>query len=525
MAPKRKRKPAPKAGRSNKSNTKISRNAKKRQKHIVNSLDESDSSPSDAENEENINNNVVVSDGSTGTPSPTKKGKVAGPDVDQEKPMKALGLMLEYKMNDIGPINFETNLCVDLTLHPRTKTIISVWKYMKEDGLIVEEKSSSSKNRWVISDKGVDLAKTPEYEEYLKDKMFQPKTTEEHFSHMKRKILGMKKKSSGMTKSERNLGKTEILIYYKLKEYGPLNKKVLAGLLGVKQGTWGFFYAIKELQRLKYIEQDPSDKTKIRLSDRAFMRPEDRPEPKDLDLKTLEEAIKYATTRNRDDPTLSKPTEASSCEKDQAYETFAKSNIARIKEENPYVKRGEITRILKDRWRDISDEVQNENHEADKGGCKDPNKQHEETDKVDCEDPEEQKEEWNKYFETDKCDCEDPNEQEKGGCANAEDDYADNETEGGHVELETIMFNTEEGHVANDPSCDLNPRTTEEVADSDHGEVLSMNRKTKQNHTTDHIDSNPLKEAKYEVDSPSDSSDDEPGLVKEPTWKRFLQDR
>lgn len=394
---------------------------------------------SDADNDGSNDN--VVSDGSSRTPSPNKKYQA----FDQEKLTQLLGMMLEYKMNENGPVKLET-LGKEHGFHHRSKNHLSAWKYMRAEHLIVE----AGKNEWVISEKGVDLVKTPEYEEYLRDKSFQPKSPEEHLEHIKKKIMGMKK-TSGNCSSEQALRKTGIRIFDQLLEYGPLTRQELAGLIGVKPGSHSFSYALSELLRLEYVEQDPLDRKKVRLSDRAFMRPEERPEPNALDPKKLEEAFKYATTRNKDDPKLCKTKKTFSPGNDQSFKNFAKSHRPIIKKENPGLKSGAITSMLHDMWLALSDDKKNEVWETGSSN-----------------------------------DCEDPNEKE-------EEQGADTEEDNG--ESGKPCFNAEDEGVAEDSSSDLatpNPLKTEKMDDFDPGELPSLKLESDTTVDSTSTDSAPL---------------------------------
>ena len=77
-------------------------------------------------------------------------------------------------------------------------------------------------------------------------------------------------------------------------------------MIGINDRGANFHYGMQRLKLLEYVETDPDDKSKLRLSDKAFLNPDDRPEPIELDqevinriktalnAKTEKEAINFA---------------------------------------------------------------------------------------------------------------------------------------------------------------------------------------------------------------------------------------
>ncbi|CAB9513126.1 expressed unknown protein [Seminavis robusta] len=91
-----------------------------------------------------------------------------------------------------------------------------------------------------------------------------------------------------------------------LLRYGSLSRCELAGLVRRKDRGHGFSYSLRELKQQGLVEEDPeSGETrviKLRLSDKVFARPEDRPEPEFIDPRILAEAVawdKSSKPRNR----------------------------------------------------------------------------------------------------------------------------------------------------------------------------------------------------------------------------------
>lgn len=214
---------------------------------------------------------------------------------DNDKEAQLLGVMLEYHMNEDGAINF-AKFASDLGIHKGNKAFGAAWKASKENGTIEEFEKG-----YVISKKGIAQASTPEYKEFLKDKNFVAQNNDEYQERIKKK-----------------LSETGLKIFDLLQKHGPLSRYALAGMLRSKPGSKTFFYAEQNLRKKGYIEQDPQDKKKKRLSNKAFRTPEDRPVPVDLDAKVLAEAIRYATTKNKDSNDDSKDSKESATKSTKA---------------------------------------------------------------------------------------------------------------------------------------------------------------------------------------------------------------
>lgn len=289
-------------------------------------------------------------DDAAAAPSP-----VQGKHADQEKLTTFLGKMLYYHMNGDGPVTF-VRLGKELRFHERNNAWRAVWKHAKQEGLI-EEQNGDEASGWVISEHGLDLARTPEYEEFLKDQTFEAQTSDEHQAHLKKK-----------------LDSTGVKIFDLLMRHGSVAKVELAGLLNVKPGSHKFFYAEKDLRKRGYVEIDPTDKKRRRLADAAFMRPEDRPDAGGFEAGVLEKAVLYATTKNKDgnvprEPKVRPVTEKKGQRKagTRAYANFVNRNRAEVKGDFPDLSFGGVTKKLGGMWRALSDEEKLE-YQGAKGG-------------------------------------------------------------------------------------------------------------------------------------------------------------
>lgn len=81
-------------------------------------------------------------------------------------------------------------------------------------------------------------------------------------------------------------------IFYLLLVHAPLSRKELATLLKVNDRSHGFSYGFKDLKTKGYLQQSENLETKgliNRLSDKVFLKPEDRPATVATDVKKLKE--------------------------------------------------------------------------------------------------------------------------------------------------------------------------------------------------------------------------------------------
>lgn len=270
--------------------------------------------------------------------TPTKKSKKAKP-CDDDKQAGLLGAMLGYHMREDGGITFQ-KLSKDLDFHKGNKAWAAVWKAAKEDKSI--EEVSTGKG-FTISEKGIGLASTPEFEEWLKDKSFVPQTNEEHQANLRKRMnpMGLK-------------------IFDLLLKHGSLSRHALAGLLHTKPGSKGYFYAEQELRKKGIVEFDPADKKKKRLSKDAFLSPDDRPEPMELDADVLAKAETYATSKNKDSTSAKAKKEGSAKAQKppNAFQLFSRKNRASVLEEYPDIEVAK--KKLRKMWKALSAEEKEE---------------------------------------------------------------------------------------------------------------------------------------------------------------------
>lgn len=176
-----------------------------------------------------------------------------------------LAIMLQHRMNDKYNLNFE-DIAKDLGVHERNKSWRVVWTAAKDDGYVEASKSGKG---FEMTQKWIDFGATDEYKEYVKDMAFVPATKEEHQARIKKRFK--------CTKST--------AIFETLEKYGSLTRHELAGLLGQKDRSHAFSYSLQEVKmKMGLAEVDPDAKgkqtkgSKLRLSDKAYLKPEDRPD-------------------------------------------------------------------------------------------------------------------------------------------------------------------------------------------------------------------------------------------------------
>ena len=87
-------------------------------------------------------------------------------------------------------------------------------------------------------------------------------------------------------------------IFDLLLKHGTLDRKEMAGMMKTKDGSHGFSYGLKKLKDDGIVMVASSDtqkfkRKKLRLTDKAFLEPSDRPSTVPVDSKVLEEAVAY----------------------------------------------------------------------------------------------------------------------------------------------------------------------------------------------------------------------------------------
>jgi len=209
-----------------------------------------------------------VKDKATGSPSKKQKGnKQPSSSTEQKKEDQILFHVLAHHEEGDNNISFK-ELALDIGCHKSNNAWNRIWVSAKEKYL---EQSSSGKGHQ-ISSTGLDRVASDEYKENTKHLVVVRKTTEDHQEIIKNGLCAKNKKYS-------------VQIFDVLQEYGPLNRYELAAIIGTSDRSYGFSYGLQELWKTKgYVEKDDLDGkgNKFRLSNKAFLKPEDRPEAKPL---------------------------------------------------------------------------------------------------------------------------------------------------------------------------------------------------------------------------------------------------
>ena len=214
---------------------------------------------------------------SDAVPPQTNNGSNNGGGGDKSE-STILAIMMQYHIDDKNDVQFE-DVAAEIGCHERNKGWRELWTSVKKKGYV--EASTTCNKGFQLTQKGIDLAATDEYKEMLS---FQPKTNEEHQERIKKRL----KKSKS------------IEIFDLLQKHGSLTRYELAGIMGQKDRGHAFSYSLQELKKRKgLVEEDPtkagkSKGKKLRLSDKAYLKPEYRPSEPELvilDTKTLAKAV------------------------------------------------------------------------------------------------------------------------------------------------------------------------------------------------------------------------------------------
>ena len=216
---------------------------------------------------------------SKGTPSKKQKG---GSHRTSEKEDKILVTIMAYREEGDEEITFE-KLAVDLGCHERNNGWRAAWSSVK--GAYLEPSDSGKGMK--LSETGFDYVSSNEFKEATKHLVVPKKTNEDHQERIK-DALNDKHKAAA------------VQIFDLLLEYAPLTRVELASIMGISDRNHNFSYGFQELKMKKgYIEVDKESSgkgKKLRLSDKAFLKPADRPETKPL---TPELLSKMTETKNK----------------------------------------------------------------------------------------------------------------------------------------------------------------------------------------------------------------------------------
>ena len=205
-----------------------------------------------------------------------------------EQQNKILGVMMQYLMRGTETVTL-TKISNDLDFHIRSKSWVAAWKSLIHDLTLVEPATSGASmanGDHRLTEKGKKHASTPEYEQYVKDMNFVPATNEDHQERIKKRLMN-------------DYGRK---VFDLLLKHGSLDRQVMAGICNTKSGSHKYSYAVKELKDKGLVDVDPTAKGKhkmLRLTDKAFLNPDDRPEPLELDQKARDEAMAYVTNKKK----------------------------------------------------------------------------------------------------------------------------------------------------------------------------------------------------------------------------------
>ena len=211
-----------------------------------------------------------------------------------------LAIMMQFHIYEKHDATFE-DVAVEIGCHERNNAWRALWTSVKKKGYI--EASSTGNKGFQLTQKGIDRAATGEY----KQLSIKPKTNEEYQDRIKKRF----KQSKCLE------------IFDLLNKHGSLTRFELAGLIGQKDRSHAFSYSLQELKKdKKLVEEDPSSPAvtgkggkKLRLADKAYLKPEFRPIPVILDSRVLEDAVKAnGTSKSRE--TAAKQTKAGGKTKD-----------------------------------------------------------------------------------------------------------------------------------------------------------------------------------------------------------------
>jgi hypothetical protein len=210
---------------------------------------------------------------------------------ENEREDKLLGGMLSYVMRGKETVSFQ-QLSKDLNFMERTTSWRNSWKKLLNDKKFIEiaEGTSVFTGECRLTQAGKDHAATPEYEEYMKELNFVPQTNEEHQARIKKGL-----------KTDKAIAIFELLL-----KHAPLKRTELSKILHCNDRQHKFSYGLKDLKE-KGIAESAGKGMGYRLSDKAFLTPEDRPDTVIVDPKVFEEGEKVIESKKRSSPEKSKP--------------------------------------------------------------------------------------------------------------------------------------------------------------------------------------------------------------------------
>lgn len=214
----------------------------------------------------------------------------------EERENMLLGCMLEHVMRGKDTVSFK-QLSKDLSFMDRTTSWRDSWKILlnKKQFIEIQQGASVFTGECRLTKAGKDHAATPKYLEYVKENHFTPQTNDEHQARIKKRL-----------KNDRGREIFDLLL-----THGSLSRKELSTILHCNDRQHKFSYGLQDLKTRALVEADESaGKAKLRLSNKAFLSPGDRPVTVDVDPMVLQEGAltieKNKRPRSQDSTKLKK---------------------------------------------------------------------------------------------------------------------------------------------------------------------------------------------------------------------------
>ncbi len=176
-----------------------------------------------------------------------------------------VSLMKARKMNDrnTGWRNEWRNLILKGYIQPATSKTCSESSKAGSNGIFTSD--------YELTEKGEEKAGSPEQKEIKRLMESTVNTTAQEHERIRKLCMNNR----------------TVQIFDLLLKHGSLTRKELAATIGISDRGGPFSYGLRQLKRLGYVivDEKASERGKkiLKLSDRAFFNPNDRPEPKPID--------------------------------------------------------------------------------------------------------------------------------------------------------------------------------------------------------------------------------------------------
>ncbi|KAL3923265.1 MAG: hypothetical protein SGILL_001751 [Bacillariaceae sp.] len=211
---------------------------------------------------------------------------------------KILSVMMKNLIRGTETTTF-TKISTTMGFHIRSKGFVAAWKKLIHELKYVEPATpgaAQTTGEHQLTEAGIEYASTDEYKEMVKDLNYVASTNDDHQERLKKRMLN--KYARG--------------IFDLLLKHGTLDRKEMAGMMKTKDGSHGFSYGLKKLKDDGIVivfagEGQKFKRKKLRLADKAFLEPSDRPETVPVDSEVLGKAIAHVKNiKHRDGPTKKK---------------------------------------------------------------------------------------------------------------------------------------------------------------------------------------------------------------------------